>query len=163
MAEVKTGNVTWDLSVTVFHVKRLRGLNPPILLTDPNTLATYLEDAVELYELLWILVESQAVKASIDAEQFAKLFTDNYDLFVQAFVGSLKDFFQKSKRVDLSALIENTLSASTKMLSNAEKTLSSGMMNEIVEKMVENQDKMTQESMQKILTNLSGGSPESLG
>jgi hypothetical protein len=161
VATVKTDKITWDLSITVFHVKMLRELETPVILTDPNVLASYMEDSVKLYELLWILLEKQAATNSVDEMQFAMLFTEHYDDFVRAFVGSLSDFFRKSKRIDLSALIENILSASTKMLANAEKNLSSGTLGEITDKIVANQEAETQATLQKILTNLSGDSPGS--
>ncbi len=56
MLTVKAGNVTWDLSITVFHVKTLRDKNPPILLTDANVLANILQDAVAMYDLLCCLL-----------------------------------------------------------------------------------------------------------
>lgn len=162
MATVKTDKITWDLSITVFHVKMLRELETPVILTDPNVLASYMEDSVKLYELLWILLEKQANANSVDEMQFAMLFTEHYDEFVKAFVRSLSDFFRKSKRIDLSALIENILNASTKMLANAEKNLSSGTLGEITDKIVANQEAETQATLQRILTNLSGDSRGSL-
>jgi hypothetical protein len=161
VATVKTGKTTWELSITVFHVKMLRELETPVILTDPTVLASYMEDSGKLYELLWVLLEKQAEQQSVDAMQFASIFTDNFDSFVKAFVGSLSDFFRKTKRIDLSALIENTLSASTKMLANAEKNLSSGMLEQITDKIVDQQEAETQANLQKILTKLSGDSPGS--
>lgn len=139
----------WVIEFTVLDMKNLReNRSPPIKLTEATELASFFEDESNIYEVLWMLCEKQ--HPEVDAKEFAIAFTKSFQAATSAFVEALNVFFLSLGRTDLHGLIERTLNSSKKLRANAAKNLSSDLMAQAVEKLIEVEDEKTQDRLKRM-------------
>jgi hypothetical protein len=144
-------NKNWQINVTMLDVKRLRE-NQSIKLTDPETLSELFNDECMIFDVLWVLCEPQA--DGMTADEFAKILMPCYVPAVEALIKALTDFFQQCGRIELAKLIERTLNASKRLQKLTEENLSSTSMDQMIDQMIEREDKRMKEAMTN--TSLSG-------
>jgi hypothetical protein len=122
---------TWEISINVTAVKRIRGLLGIDLyaLVDDGfkSLSKLVSDPVTLADVLYCLCKDQAEKQSITDEEFGRaLAGDAITLAADAFVEELIDFFPDARaRVSLRKAIEAGKAVRDKVLNHAEKILDS--------------------------------------
>ncbi len=122
---------TWEVSINVTAVKRIRGLLGVDLyaLVDDGfkSLAKLVSDPVTLADVLYCLCKDQAEKQSITDEEFGRaLAGDAITLAADAFVEELIDFFPDARaRASLRKAIEAGKAVRDKVLNHAEKILDS--------------------------------------
>lgn len=145
-----TNQTEWTVDVTVLDVKKLRE-KAGIRLTDPDQLATLLEDEEKLFEILWLLVADQAKEQNIDAEQFAKRITKVYLDAMEALVGAISDFFQSLGRTELHVAIGKISSALKKQRENVASSLSSAKMDQTLTHILSQQTKKLDDMMDRLM------------
>jgi hypothetical protein len=118
----KTG-AEWLLDLTVGSVMRLRRADSRFDLFDSNVkvgelpLSTALYDPVLFWELLWHLVEPQAVTRGINAEAFGDLMAAECLIVAQTeFFGEWRDFFHGLQRQDHATALEKVAKYHAKAL-----------------------------------------------
>jgi len=122
---------TWEISINVTAVKRIRGLLGVDLyaLVDDGfkSLSKLVSDPVTLADVLYCLCNDQAEKQSISDEEFGRaLAGDAITLAADAFVEELIDFFPDARaRASLRKAIEAGKAVRDKVLNHAEKILDS--------------------------------------
>jgi hypothetical protein len=122
---------TWEISINVTAVKRIRGLMGVDLyaLVDDGfkSLSKLVSDPVTLADVLYCLCKDQAEKQSITDEEFGRaLAGDAITLAADAFVEELIDFFPDVRaRASLRKAIEAGKAVRDKVLNHAEKLLES--------------------------------------
>ena len=122
---------TWEVSINVAAVKRIRGLLGIDLyaLVDDGfkSLSKLVSDPVTLADVLYCLCKDQADKQSISDEDFGRaLAGDAITQAADAFVEELIDFFPDARaRASLRKAIEAGKTVRDKVLSHAEKILDS--------------------------------------
>jgi hypothetical protein len=122
---------TWEISINVTAVKRIRGLLGVDLysLIDDGfkSLSKLVSDPVTLADVLYCLCKDQAEKQSISDEEFGRaLAGDAITLAADAFVEELIDFFPDARaRASLRKAIEAGKAVRDKVLNHAEKIIDS--------------------------------------
>lgn len=114
----------WTVSITLGTVKRVRdatGHNLALVLDDKMAgIATLTSDLMEFVNVLWHIVEPQAVAKGVTQEQFLEgILGDSIDAALNAFVDSLADFFPPRQRKILSMTWAKVQATSTTMADNA--------------------------------------------
>lgn len=123
------GGREWVVSIDVNALRRVRdrlGLN----LTDlvgGETLDRVTKDPVLLVDILYVLCESAAKAADVDAEAFAsELRGDALDAAVTAMLESLADFFPSRRGRLLRQIIERGRRIEDRLLAEAERKTANG-------------------------------------
>lgn len=105
----------WSIDLTIGTVARVRkesgkrfDLLDPSSVVDGEKLSTVLdEDLATVYEVLWHIVEPQAVAAGITAEQFGEAMAADCIIAAQAALfGEWLDFFRDVQRPDLATALD---------------------------------------------------------
>lgn len=126
---VDNANRTWEITINVAAVKRVRGLLEVDLygLVDDGfkSLAKLVSDPVSLADVLYCLCKEQADKLGITDEDFGRgLAGDVIANAADAFVSELIDFFPDARaRAGLKKAIEAGKQVRDKLLSHAETML----------------------------------------
>jgi hypothetical protein len=122
---------TWEISINVTAVKRIRGLLGVDLyaLVDDGfkSLSKIVSDPVMLADVLYCLCKDQAERQSITDEEFGRaLAGDAITLAADAFVEELIDFFPDARaRASLRKAIEAGKAVRDKVLNHAERIIDS--------------------------------------
>ncbi len=128
---VDNANRTWEITINVAAVKRIRGLLGVDLysLVDDGfkSLSQLVSDPVNLADVLYCLCKDQAAKIGVSDEDFGRaLAGDVIAQAADAFVEELIDFFPDARvRAGLKKAIEAGKSVRDKVLTHAETLLDS--------------------------------------
>ena len=143
-------NRTWIVSITILDVKRLRE-HVGVRLTDSDSLSELFDDESQQYEVMWYLVEAQARKLGVDEVAFATVFTENFAVATKALVEAIQLFFRQTGRPELESLISKILGASTRLRGVVEKNLSSERFDQVLDKLVVDEEARIDAAMAKAL------------
>ena len=161
---------SWTLDLSFGAVARVKSLSdgkydllrPERLIESPDfdkpvTLQTLIMlDFPTLWEVLFMLVEPQAIERKITAQQFAERMNPEKLLAArEALRREWQDFFHQLQRPDKALALEKL----GKWLAEAERKLETAMQNPIIDEM----DAKVSNEMDLILTNSFGSLRESLG
>jgi len=130
---------TWNVSVTVSSIKRVRDvLNVDILDTVNGGLTDKLiDDPILLCDVLYVLCSQQAEKDGVSDEQFGeRMAGDVIERATSAFLEALVEFFPLAKRRVLEASIQKNELATKKLLENAEALIASKELDELLEQKI---------------------------
>lgn len=125
----KTGQ-GWELSLTIGAVKRVRDrsggrfdlLDPQRKVGDRDLFELLDTDLAECWEVVWLLVEPQAAKRDVTAEQFGELMAADCLVDMQAkLFAEWVDFFRQCQRSELAAALTVVAAARAKLLQAAAK------------------------------------------
>lgn len=114
----------WQVDLTIGTVARVRkqsgkrfDLLNPSSVVDGEKLSTVLdEDFATVYEVLWHIVEPQAVAAGITAEQFGEAMAADCIVAAQAALfAEWLDFFRDVQRPDLATAMDMMTTARTRL------------------------------------------------
>ena len=114
----------WSIDLTIGTVARVRkesgkrfDLLDPSSVVDGEKLSTVLdEDLATVYEVLWHIVEPQAVAAGITAEQFGESMAADCIIAAQAALfAEWLDFFRAVQRPDLATALDMLTTARTRL------------------------------------------------
>ena len=114
----------WSIDLTIGTVARVRkesgkrfDLLDPSSVVDGEKLSTVLdEDLAAVYEVLWYIVEPQAVAAGITAEQFGEAMAADCIIAAQAALfAEWLDFFRDVQRPDLATALDMLTTARTRL------------------------------------------------
>lgn len=96
---------SWEVEIDFVNVDRLRTTTPYDLL-DHEKVIKLVTDSVEVYKLLWHLVEEQAVKIDVTAVAFAKLLRPVFKEARDALLMEIRDFFQSCQSPDQALAVD---------------------------------------------------------
>jgi len=114
----------WSIDLTIGAVARVRkesgkrfDLLDPSSAVDGEKLSTVLdEDLAAVYEVLWHIVEPQAVAAGVTAEQFGEAMAADCIIAAQAALfAEWLDFFRDVQRPDLATALDMLMTARTRL------------------------------------------------
>lgn len=102
----KTGR-KWDIDLPWGVVDAIKKANPAFNLLNHELAEKLWEDEGEFFELLWLLVEDQAIAAGINAKDFGKAIAAKclFDA-KRAFFDEWRDFFLELQRPDKAMALE---------------------------------------------------------
>lgn len=139
-----TGNV-WAVSVNVGTVKRVKDLLEINLLdiADGGVIDRISADPVLLCDILYVVCKDQADKDGITDVQFGQSMSgDVLDTALDALVGELVDFFPNPRRREILKQAWGKMrDLETKMMDKAEITLDGIEVDQMLEQMLEKQQK----------------------
>lgn len=122
-------NRSWPIEVDTLVIRRvasrLDGLRIDRLYEDgAKGMFELVGDPLRLCDLLWVLVEPEAVKRGISDEEFGRaLAGDALDAAAVAFQGALADFFPSQRRTVLTALLAKGQELQTAAVADALKAI----------------------------------------
>lgn len=165
-------NKSWQIDLTIGAVMRVRGssefdLLDPSQLVDGKPLQVVLStDCVKFWELLWLIVEPQAIERGITAAQFGELMAADCLIEAQAaFMLEWHDFFRCLRRPDASLAVETqakTMAAAVRLVTAKMNAIDqAGLMRSIeskLEKAISVQYGALQASLDAIQEDTPGGS-----
>lgn len=119
-------NGKWTISLTIGTVMRVKGSTSFNLFEPKDHCQPLSMDEAVFFELLWHLVEPQAVERQINAEQFGQLIAaDCLHEARRVFFEEWIDFFHHLHRPDKAAAVEKTAAYLAEAVALAEEKLKS--------------------------------------
>lgn len=110
------GGRTWNVSVNIGTVKRIKTLAGVDLLQDSGLVERLASDYVLLCDILYVVCKPQADQDGVSDEQFAEaIHGDVIEAAADAFVQELVDFFPQAKRTVLSKAMTKIKAAENRM------------------------------------------------
>jgi hypothetical protein len=96
---------TWEVDIDFVTVDRLR-TNTPYDLLDHAKVIGLADNSVEVYKLLWQIVEEQAAKINVTPLEFAKLLKPVFKEARDALLKEIVDFFQSCQCPDKALAVD---------------------------------------------------------
>jgi len=105
-------NLTWDLSLNVLSVRKIKS-RLEVDLLDNASLAAAMGNPLSVVDVIWVLVEEQATSRGISEDDWYKGAIDGntFEESSVALMEELADFFRKTSRTLMAQMISETLKA----------------------------------------------------
>jgi hypothetical protein len=115
MKQFKAHGHTWDVSVTLAAMERVRDLAEvnigDLIQGNPPLGVRLTTDELLFGNVLWAVLQPQAASRNVAREQFLELDGDNFADSFDALMGELIDFFQKRGRAEQATALTAQLKA----------------------------------------------------